>query len=97
MQCGKQIVTTDTRKLRGNKDFDLYSRRTVAPGLGLDSAVSVHVSMTKGQPTCIHLSPTFSTADFSLKDNTHKMHKYNTAGETMCGQKDLSLRPDQLL
>ena len=67
MQCGKQIVTTDTQKLRGNKDYDLYSRQTVTSGLGLGSML---VPVTKGQPTRTHLSPTLSTADFSLKDKT---------------------------
>lgn len=36
MQCGKQIVTAYTWKLRGNKDYDLYSRWAVTPALGLD-------------------------------------------------------------
>lgn len=72
MQCGKQIATTGTWKLRGNKDYDLYSGWTVTPGLALDSAVSVHAFMTKGQPMCAHLSPTFAcTAEVSLKDKTH--------------------------
>lgn len=36
MQCGKQIVTAYTWKLRGSKDYDLYSRWAVIPGLDLD-------------------------------------------------------------
>lgn len=55
MQCGEELTTTDTWKLRGNKDYDLYSRQTVTSGLGLGSVVSVLVSVSKGQPTCIHL------------------------------------------
>lgn len=35
MQCGEEITTTDTWKLKGNKDYNLYRRQAVSSGLDL--------------------------------------------------------------
>lgn len=48
---------------------------TVIPGLGLGSAVWVHVSVAKGQPMCTHLSLPFSTADSLLLPKGQNAHR----------------------
>lgn len=53
MQCGEEITTTDTWKLKGNKDYNLYRRQTVSSGLHLVSLVSVLVSVTKAHPAVL--------------------------------------------
>lgn len=64
--CTCDVVNRKRPQILGSseviKTMTFTVDRTVIPGLDLDSAVSTHVSVTKGQPMCTRLSPPFSTA-----------------------------------